>query len=173
MEFKLKGIVAKFYRWFYTNEDCYTQNNEVQSWVMPKDTCTYYKKLAYAILLVIPITLVSFPIMVHHAFTGKKESAKEKWSTSIMIYFSVGIVVLGLLLFSSPFLVYFGVYGPKTLIYGMFPVGTLLWVALILAGAYHGTMYVISRIKGTERVTIIGSYIKSVKEKYCEQIIWK
>lgn len=173
MEFKLNSNLANFYRWFYSDEDW--QYDTVRGWyyVMPKDTCTYYKQLIKALLLIIPMTLLSFPVMIYYAVTNKKESAKEKWKTAVFIYFIIALICLFVFLLVAPFLMYFGEYGQKTTIFKIFPVGVLLWIGLICVGIYHGIAYIISRINGNIRKTIVGSYIKSVKEKYCEQITWK
>lgn len=162
MELKLNSKSARLYRWFYGIEDNY----------MPTDMCVYYKKLPLAILFVIPVALLSFPVTIIQLINKRKYELGER--LGFMVFLLMACFML--FLYVTPFLDYFGTFKPKSIVKELLPCGLLLWIMTILILLFYIIKAVIKKIKNiplTKKESPLSVYIKSLKGKYCQRIVWK
>lgn len=168
------SITAKIYRWFY---GLYSSDN------LTDDGCEYFKKLALALVLFIPLALVTLPITLM-AFI-KPETIKPTTRIGYMVFLS--LVLFCLFAMGCTVAWFFVTFDNKSLISRMAPGGALLWIVVIGVALWHGIEAFIEHIKESrierdengrriygrpKQDNLLVAFYKAKKEKYCPKLEW-
>lgn len=173
-----KSFNSKLYRWFYcTNE-------------LPVSFCEYFKKLAIAWLLFLPVGLIGLPSILIHDFQSLRNGRYD--STEFGQRIGVGLItyILFYCVFTLflPFTLFFTSYGKDSAMLMSCVLGFAIWfiiiVSLIIQGIKAIKKYRYNkkrekqyddegkRIIVEKKPNIIVEFIKATKEKYCPKIEW-
>lgn len=178
MELKLnhKGITARLYRWFYVEDK------------MPENLCPYFWKCVSMYILLLPYTIFCLPSIILDAIFKKQEwfnvnNNGDRRSMSVIFYIGCLLLLLmigSLSIFTKPF-----EYVEAN--WGLYFVGLLGWFVLFVVGFVYAGKKIQQAYKNkikdktTEEIesdvklktsSMIVSFYKAKKEKYCPKIEW-
>lgn len=175
MKLNKNSNTAKIYRWFYGIESRYNLTN---------DGCEYFKKLALALVLFIPLGLITLPVTLITLFISK-ENLTPSNRLGYMVFLC--LVCVGLLAMGCSVAMLFVNYNPKSFIFEFGIPGLFLWFIFIVIGIVEGVKalknYIDERkIKYDEngyriwdepkQDNLLVAFYKAKKEKYCPKLEW-
>ena len=172
------SIVARLYRWFFITN------------TLPNNLCAYFWKTAFAIILFVPVFILSIPAIILDRITkfvwfyDYEDNSYEEGSPWIMRPF------IGVLVACTVFMVIcaFGMfiillshikYEPKSFLEMVLVIGTCTWAFAVIIGGVALYQKYKDKLEREEdegnpkAPSIIVSYIKAKKNKYCPKITWK
>lgn len=174
MKLNQDSKTAKIYRWFYGIES--TDN-------LTNDGCEYFKKLILALVLFIPLALITLPITLM-AFI-KPETIKPTTRIGYMVFLCA--VLFCLFAMGCTIAWFFVTWDKASLICKMAPGGALLWFFFIGLALWHGISALIEHIKESrikydedgyriwgepKQDNVFVAFYKAKKEKYCPKLEW-
>jgi hypothetical protein len=165
---------AKIYRWFYGLDSSDNLTN---------DGCEYFKKLALALVLFIPLALITLPITLIGLIYRNVYTIGER--LGFMFFFC--LVSFCLFAMGCSIAMFFVDWDKTSLICKLGPGGCLIWIVVIGVSLYQGIMYLIEYIKESrverdeygrriygkpKQDNLLVTYYKATKEKYCPKLEW-
>lgn len=165
---------AIIYRWFYGLDSSDNLTN---------DGCEYFKKLALALVLFIPLALITLPITLIAFIYKNVHTVGERIGYMVFL-----CAVLFCLFAMGCTIAWFFVAWDKTsLICKMAPGGAIFWVFFLGLALWHGIVtlkeYIeesrIERDENGRRIygkpkqdNLLIAFYKAKKEKYCPKLEW-
>jgi len=133
MKLNQNSITTRLYKWFYNTEE------------LPQSLCPYFWKLTLMLLLIIPYSIITLPVLIVNKFDNDYDSASfgEKLGVSIILW---GCVLIILLLLSPILLIWVDLPADKKLdefIHVTIRVGMISWGIVIITSVVFWVAWLI------------------------------